>query len=231
MAGWTVDEGLSALIAQWKKEHPGAVVGTIAGGGHTTDPRKTDHAPEYQGSAPGADKGEVDAADFMPGKGGVTMRELRELRDNLLEARDSRLLMMIFEDEIVSAVVSPWNIRDYGGAFHGHLHVSVNDKYAANIRPWDIDGKGEAVARTLTYRKVDGALPELRVGDEDQSGKTAYIRRAQALLGVGVDGVYGGETARALDKRMTAQTAYKQSSTNGAKLYEPEWRVLYGLWK
>lgn len=225
---WRVDEGLSVLIAQWKKEHPGAVVYTIGDASHLS--HDSEHNPEPDGSAPGADAGEVDAADFMPGKGGVTMDTLRDLRNDLLEVRDARLFYMIIDKEIVSSVVSPWKVRHYGGKKHSHLHLSVNDRFKANIEPWDIDGKGDAVARTYTMRPVDGLLPELRVGDEDQAGKTGYIRRVQALLGVEQDGVYGPETARKLAARMAGQDSYEPSASNGGKLYEPEWRVLYGLW-
>lgn len=223
---WHVDEGLAVLIGQWKAKHPGAVVYTIADNAHSTDPDVSQHAPEPSG--------EVDAADFMPGKGSVTMADLRELRDNLREERDPRLLYLIIDKQIVSSRpvggYPAWAIRPYGGKLHTHLHVSVNDLFARNTNPWDIDGKDDDVAREYTMRQIEGLMPELRLGDEDEDGKTAYIWRAQRLLGVGADGVYGRVTSTALAKRMAAQSAYKPSSSNGTKLYEPEWRVLFGLW-
>jgi hypothetical protein len=73
-------------------------------------------------------------------------------------------------------------------------------------------------------------LPELRVGDEDAAGHTAWIWRVQLLLGVDADGVYGPATAAALAKRMAGQGTYQPSSSNGGKLYMPEWRTLYALW-
>lgn len=226
---WYVDEGLAVLVAKWKRAHPGAVVGTIGDPSHQS--HTSEHNPEYSGSAPGASANEVDAADFMPGAGGVTMADLVKLRDDLLEVRDPRLLYLITKQQIVSSVVQPWKIRTYGGKYHSHLHVSVNDRFKANRDDWDIDGKGNDVARDYTYRPVDGKLPELRVGDEDNSQSTRYIQRAQRLLGVDDDGAYGAVTAAALRARMRAQDAYPASSSTGAKLYEPEWRVLYGLWK
>jgi len=213
---WHVDKGLAALIAQWKKEHPGAVVGTIGDTSHQAG--KSDHNPEADGS--------VDAGDFMPGKG-VSMDDLRDLAADLVKFRDKRFLYCIIDQRICSSVVDPWNWRPYKGDRHTHLHVSVNDRFETDGSAWKLD----QMARTLTFRPVSGMLPELRVGDEDIDGKTAYIGRAQRLLGVGADGVYGPRTAVALAKRMAGQKAYKPSSTNGGKLYENEWRVLYGLWK
>lgn len=222
---WHVNEGLSVLIDQWKKEHPGAVVYTIADSEHSTDPDVSQHAPEASG--------EVDAGDFMPGKGGVTMAELRELRDDLRDARDPRLLYLIIDNQIVSsrpvAGYPAWAIRPYRGKKHGHLHVSLND-LVNNEKPWDIDGKDGDVAREYTMKPIEGQMPELRLGDEDVPGETAYIWRAQRLLGVEDDGAYGRVTAAALAKRMAAQKAYKPSSSNGTRLQEPEWRVLFALW-
>jgi hypothetical protein len=230
MATWRVDEGLAVLIGQWKAEHPGAVVGTIAGGGHTTDPRKTDHAPELAGSAPGADAGEVDAGDFMTGHG-VTMDDLADLRADLLRGRDPRLLMIIFQQSIVSSVVSPWKVRTYKGAYHGHLHVSVNDRFDRYTRPWDL---GDNVPRDYTMRKLDGSVAELRVGDEDVPGEVQRITRVQAILNavygehLETDGVYGPVTAAAVARVMKGDGA--RSSSNGAKLYVPEWRRILGVW-
>ena len=230
MAAWRVDEGLAVLIGQWKTEHPGAVVGTIAGGGHTTDPRKTDHAPELAGSAPGADKGEVDAGDFMTGHG-VTMQDLADLRADLLRSRDPRLLMIIFKQTIVSTVVRPWVVREYQGDYHGHLHVSVNDRFDRNTTPWDL---GDNVPRDYTMRKLDGSVAELRVGDEDVAGEVQRITRVQAILNVvygfelQTDGAYGAKTAAAVASVMKDDGA--RSSSNGAKLYLPEWRRILGVW-
>lgn len=221
---WHVDEGLAVLIGQWKRLQPGAVVYTIGDENHTTG----EHVPEGQGSAPGADRGEVDAADFMPGHG-VTPAELVALRHDLLVARDPRLLYLIWHDTIVSSVVQPWVTRKYSGKWHDHLHVSVNDRFDRNTSAWDLEA---GVAREYAMMPIPSGvkLPELRVGDEDVPGKTGYIKRVQRLLGVDDDGAYGPVTARALAARMATQTSYRPSSTNGAKLYMPEWRVLYALW-
>lgn len=229
---WYVDEGLARFVGQWKAEHPGTVVYTIGDASHQS--HTSEHNPEYAGSAPGADANEVDAADLMPGKGGVTMNTLRELRDDLIETRDPRLLYLIIDDEIVSSVTEPWKIRPYRGKKHSHLHVSVNDRFDANTASWDIDGKGEIVPRIYTMREVPGRLPELRVGDEDVPGKVQHIKRVQSVLvhvfghDIEIDSAYGPGTARALAAVMRDDDA--RSSNNGGKLYAPEWKRLYGMW-
>lgn len=219
MPVWHVDEGLAVLIAQWKRKHPRATVYTIGDRNHSTDPDVSQHAPEPDG--------EVDAGDFMTGNG-VTLDDLADLHAQLMAERDRRLLMMIFKRTIVSSVVRPWILRPYGGAYHGHLHVSVNDRHEGDTTPWDL----EADVRDYTMRELPAGLklPELRLGDEDAPGKTAYVRRVQQLLKVDDDGVYGAKTAAALKARMAGATGWKASSTNGTKLYLPEWRVLYALW-
>jgi hypothetical protein len=229
MAGWYVDEGLQTLIRQWRERHPGAVVYTIGDTSHSSDPDVSQHAPDDGGTAPGDDRGEVDGADFMPGPD-VSMAELVDLRDELVDSRDPRLLLLIIRQQIVSSVVRPWVVRDYGGAYHGHLHVSINDRFDRNTTPWNL---GDPV-RDYTYREIAGRLPELRVGDEDQPGRTQYVRRAQGALNavwgadLDVDGVYGTATARALRQAMDGDP--NRSSTDGGKLYIPEWRRLFGIW-
>lgn len=211
MATWHVDKGLARLISEWKAAHPGAVVYTIGDDDHKGGP--SDHNPEADGS--------VDAADFMPDRGGVTMADLWELRDGLVRSRDRRFLYAIIGQEIVSSVVAPWTPRPYGGKRHAHLHVSVNDKYESDGSDW----KWETMAgREYTFTEMDVRLPNLMVGDEDTV--TSYISRAQRILKVEDDGVYGPDTAAAVKKWMTGKTA---TTTNGTKIGEPEWRSLYAL--
>lgn len=202
MSNWYVDQGLAVLITAWKKKHPGAVVGTIADDHHSTNPDKTQHAPDRGGSKPGDDKGEVDAADFMPEKG-VTAKELDELFDNLVASHDKRILLLIHRDKIMSSVVSPFKLRQYHGPYHEHVHVSVNDEFDNNQSPWKWE---TAVARTIKSVTVANVqLPEtLQKGDEDgQVGGWNHIGRAQALANwldsktapIATDGVYGVKSA------------------------------------
>lgn len=217
---WTVDEGLQTLIDQWKRAHPGAVVYTIADENHNSD---SEHSPEKQGSEPGADAGEVDAGDFMPGHG-VSDADLVDLRRQLIDSRDSRLLYLIKGQIIVSSVVQPWKDRPYGGAYHSHLHVSVNDRYAANRAAWDIEG-GEPVP--YVRKPITGTMPVLHVGDEDGSGPK-WIMRMQRVLKVDDDGVFGPQTATAVKAWMGSDPA--RSSSNGGTVDIPEWKSILGVW-
>ncbi len=230
-ARWYVDEGLAKLSDEWKKAHPGAVVGTIADDHHATNPNVTQHAPDRGGSLPGDDRGEVDAGDFMPGRG-VTEADLDGLFENLIAGRDPRILYLIHKHTIVSSVVSPWKKRTYGGEYHEHVHVSMNDRFDKNTADWKWE---DEVARVLEYKDITGKLPELQTGDEDGAFPGwNHIGRAQALLNwidnslpdLDCDGVYGARTAVKLRKVMAGKPG---TTTNGTKLREPEWRVLIGL--
>lgn len=201
MINWYVDEGLEQLIREWKREHPGATVYTVGDASHAS--RDSEHNPEPDGSEPGADYGEVDAADFMIK--GLAKSDLQELFDGLLRGRDKRLLYVIFNGRIFSSVVSPWVVRTYSGSDQhtDHVHVSVNDKYDDNESDWQWE---KLVAREIPYVDVPGAsLPLLQYGDDDgaQDGWN-HVGRAQVLANwidheiadVDVDGVYGPGTAR-----------------------------------
>jgi hypothetical protein len=203
LINWYVDEGLAVLIGDWKGAHPGATVYTIGDSNHSTNPDVTQHAPDRGGSKPGDTEGEIDAGDFMPGKG-VTEDNLDDLFDGLVIARDKRLLYAIRRDKIVSSVVRPWEVRDYLGKYHDHCHVSVNDNYANNKSEWHWE---KAMGRTIKYVDIPNAkLPELQFGDEDAAHDGwNHVMRVQALLNLqnktdldrlDTDGVYGARTVQ-----------------------------------
>lgn len=223
---WHVDEGLQVLIAEWKKAHPGAVVGTIGDAAHLS--RDSDHNPEPSGSEPGQDAGEVDAADFMQGNG-VTDAHLDELFNELVDHRDPRILYIIRNRIIVSSVVQPWVKRPYGGSdpHTEHLHLSVNDRFDRNTATWNL---GEAdVQKVHDYTNISGKLPNLAFGMEDDqfSGYNA-IHRMQAVLNyldasvpdLDLDGVYGAET-----KRKVARV----QKTDGSKVSATELAGILGI--
>lgn len=205
MASWYVDEGLAALIREWKKAHSKATVYTIADSAHSSDPDVSQHARDDGGSKPGDDKGEVDAGDFMPGNG-VTDADLDDLFDSLRASKDKRILYVIRRDKIFSSVVEPWKVRPYKGKYHGHCHVSVNDNYDNDQSDWKWE---KLMARKLTFTPITAQLPTLQLGDED-AAFDGYnrIARVQALLNwyekslpdLDTDGVYGPNTARKLAK-------------------------------
>jgi hypothetical protein len=228
MVSWFPDEGLQVLENEWLSLYPNAVVYDIGDTNHSTNPSVSQHAPDKGTSGnPGDTKGEVDAKDFMPGRG-VTDESLRLLFDGLHESRDPRILYVIYEDKIFSSVTSPWVIRDYNGKFHTHVHVSVNDKFFKNISDWSWE---RIMLDRWEYKSVEGArLPsKLSYGleDEDFDGWN-HISRVQALLQVldktlpplDLDGVYGAKTV---------QKVKKVFGGSGKTLTFENLKVLHGL--
>lgn len=228
---WRVDEGLAVLIAQWKKEHPGAVVGTIGDASHAS--RSSEHNPEPDGSEPGADYGEVDAADFMEGNG-VTHADLVELHDQLVEHKDPRVWYLILDGKIVSSTTKPWVERDYSGSdpHRTHLHLSVNDKFDKNVAQWEIEDEPMKNHKALDVNGLK--IGEVKYGDDD-AAFAGYdgVLRAQALLAVltgdevETDGIYGPQVRNALKKQMA-----KAGIPNhpGTVIGIPEWKILVGMW-
>lgn len=227
MASWYTDEGLDTLIKEWKKVHPNATVYRIADDAHSQNPDVSQHAPDDgKSSAPGDDKGEVDGADFMPGKG-VTDKDLDDLAEGLRKSKDSRILYVIRRNRIFSRTVQPWVWRPYNGKYHGHTHVSVNDNFDKNTANWNWE---EPVARTVKMLEGTVKWPELIIGDDDDilPGYNV-IGRVQVMANlldatipdIEVDGVYGAETARKVGRAVKAS-----GSVN--KLTMPIYKVLFG---
>lgn len=232
---WYVDEGLAVLIAQWKKEFPNAVVYTVGDASHAS--RDSEHNPEPAGSLPGADLGEVDAADFMVGSGKPgqpTKADVQRLRDDLIEHRDARLWYVIWNHKITSSTTQPWVERDYSGSDQhtDHAHVSVNDKFDKNTASWKLEDEMKTHARV----DLDGhSISELKYGDDDDAfdGFNGVIR-AQALLRVlqdktiDPDGVYGPKTRNAV-KALMIRVGDKANTGN--KIGLAEQKALCGIWK
>lgn len=144
-ADWYPDRGLGTLIAQWREEHPGAVVGTIGNEAHQAG--TSDHNPEADGS--------VDAGDFMPGAG-VTQDDLDQLAETLRTHRDPRIAYVIRRQRIFSSTVQPWVWRPYDGDYHSHTHVSVNDRHENDTSLWE--GFDMALTADDVKKIVDGLL-------------------------------------------------------------------------
>jgi hypothetical protein len=227
----SLDEGLQQLAAQIRRERPGAVIWYIGDAGHSTDPDVSQHAPDRGTSGrPGDTRGEYDAID-VPLLGGVDDDDLDRWFAQLRKGRDPRILYAIRRRKIFSSVVSPWVLRDYGGAYHGHLHVSVNDNYRANRAPWQI---GDQPVRTPERIVVNAGLPVLLMGDEDPEpaieGRYQHVKRFQVmanwldstLADLDVDGVYGAKSRQ----KLAAITG-----GNGRTVDEDVWRKLFGLYR
>lgn len=232
---WYTDEGLVRLDTEWKAEHPGAVVYHIGDTNHSPNPRTSQHAPD-DGKSGGAgdDKGEVDGADFMPGHG-VTEDDLDDLAENLRKSKDPRILIVIRRQRIFSSYASngvpAFTWRHYSGKYHGHTHVSVNDKFDKNTSDWNWEN---TVAREYTYKEIPGKFPELKYGDEDQDGRTQHIHKLQGAINGGFgadldcDGVFGANTKAEVKKIMKDDPA--RSSNDGSKIGVPEVKRIYGIW-
>lgn len=226
MATWFVDEGIAGLTKEWKIAHPGATVYTIGNSVHSKDPDISQHAPDDgKSSKPGDTKGEVDAADFMEGKG-VTQIDLAELFSGLYRSRDKRIFYVIYRDQIFSSVTKPWVLRKHTGAYHSHVHVSVNDNYANDASDWKWE---KLVARQIPEVKVEGiTVPLLQYGDEDSADEGYnHIVRAQLLANwlekanpLDTDGVYGAKTA------MKFKSIF---GGNGKTLSVANYRKLHGI--
>lgn len=224
---WYVDEGLKTLGNEWLRVHPGAIVFYIGDASHAS--RDSEHNPEPAGPEPGADYGEVDAGDFMIGKG-VTHADLQELADGLVESRDARILYLIWNGRICSSVVVPWVWRTYHGADQhtDHMHLSVNDKFDKNTADWKWE---PTVPQNWTMKELPKAkLPaELKYGQEDVAfNGYNVIGRLQAIANhlerslpaIDTDGVYGANTARKVGKLL---------QTDGKKITAEQLAGFYGI--
>lgn len=202
---WYVDKGLAQLNKQLRKRYPGIVIGTI-GDKHHKPPSQ--HVPEADGS--------VDASDYMIGHY-FPRREADRTFRALLRNRDPRLLYVIYDRKIFSSVVQPFRVRDYDGddPHTGHMHVSVNDLHERDGSPWKLE------ARKVTMTDLDGQLPVLKFGDDDDDLGHAWVRRVQLLRGITPDGIYGMQTAAAVKKLMNGG----DGRTVGAR----EWAWLLAL--
>lgn len=209
---WYVDHGLEVLIQQVKSKYPGIVVGTIADSHHKPP---SDHIPEADGS--------VDAADFMLGSH-FSKSDGDWLVGKLVEHRDPRIAYIIWQRRIISATVSPWVWRPYGGSdpHTGHVHLSVNDKHTTDTREWDLGGIMYHYVPLVGY-----GVPELHYGANDQqTDGWNSVHRAQKLLNyvtdanLTEDGIYGPATANAVKKLVGG---------NGRTIDAAVWVRLFGL--
>lgn len=226
---WTLDEGLERLDDEWKAIHPGAVVYHIGDANHSKNPRASQHAPDDgKSGGPGDTVGEVDASDFMPGKG-VTETDLDELAEGIRESRDPRILIGIRRQRMFSSYAvaghPAFTWRPYSGDYHGHFHLSVNDAFKNNPSDW----KWEPMANEVPVVKVDGVwVPQLAIGHDDAVDEGInHVARAQLMLNyidsktadIQVDGVYGAKT------RDKVRSAF---GGDGKTINTDQWRRLHG---
>lgn len=201
MVTWYTDKGLATLIGQVKAQHPGMVVGTIAGGGHVSTWPDTDHAPEPDGS--------VDAADFMVGPK-FTKLDGDRLVMALVQHRDRRIAYIIWQGRIMSSTVQPWVWRVYKGSdpHTNHVHLSVNDSHENDKSNWDLSVV-EKMPAMFTINDVQ--VPIIGEGDDDAKlGGYNHIARIQRLKGIEPDGVWGPLTTKAVGAKKMTVALYNQ---------------------
>ena len=213
---WYPDRGLATLIGQWREEHPGAVVGTI-GDEHHKPP--SEHLPEEDGS--------VDAGDFMPGTG-VSQADLDDLAETLRTHRDPRIAYVIRRQRIFSSTNQPWQWRPYSGAYHGHTHVSVNDRHENDTTRWAGVGRAPEpdapeVPNMVRFQVTGQAAQYLPNGGVVPDGATAARLQAAGVPLVQVDNeadlnlLLGGDTGPVLelDYDLLAKALLRQLSEAG----------------
>ncbi len=126
-----VDSALVTLDRQWRGEHPNAVIYHRGDKNHRPP---SDHLPEEDGS--------IDASDVMPGPN-VSENDLDELAESLRRSRDYRIAYVIRRQRIFSSRVvdgvPAWTWRTHKGAYHGHVHISRNDKNESDNSEWELD--------------------------------------------------------------------------------------------
>lgn len=208
---WYLDKGLGTLSTQLRDRFPGITIWSIGDADHQGG--ESDHNPEEDGS--------VDAIDIPINKH-FTRSEAEWLFNTLITMRDKRISFLIFDHRIVSSTVRPWVIRDKNIEPHeDHLHLSVNDKHENDSSEWKLETK-----MRVNEIQLDGLrLPVVRYGEsDDKFGGYDMIRRAQRLLKVADDGIYGDDTKNAV-KRFLGDSY----TGDGKKIDLSVWRQLMGL--
>ena len=145
--------------------------------------RKSDHNPDRDGV--------VRALDIThdPANG----VDCRRLAEGLRQARDARVSYVIFDRQIYSTTVSPWEWRAYRGSnpHTRHMHVSVVADRARydDTRPWHVASEPVPADKQARPRNA----VRLRNGDEGPA-----VRELQHILDIPRDGVFGTQTEAAV---------------------------------
>jgi hypothetical protein len=215
MVVWYVDPALQRFIDQWRRLHPGAVVGTIADPFHKPP---SSHIPEADGS--------VDAGDVMPG-GSVTQLALDELAETLRVNRDPRILYVIRRQRIFSGPdgPDPFEWRPYGGDYHGHLHLNVGDAHEGKpVTDWDLT-RGDDMPSAGEIATAVWAAESAEYYDADADGvrqrrtRVDILHRAEAAA-QRADDAAGAAVVAAQQSASLAQQAVDDMTAMRATLEE-----------
>lgn len=193
---WRLARSLEVLRSELRSRWPGTTFWTIGDDNHG---EWSDHSPNAAGV--------VCAADIL-GDGGM---DLDWFAEYIRTCGHRDLDYVIHRDRIASAG-GPW--RNYFGAYHSHVHVSVGDGPDGHATggydhtdPWGIASSGHHALPTL------GGIMLPRHGDSGP--EVGYWQRILTELGedlprYGVDEDYGDETAKAV-----RSWYYKHPGTDG----------------
>lgn len=209
MASFHLARSLGALRAQANARWPGrdrTSDGWIGDTSHAA--RASDHNPDWD--ALGARAGIVRAYDLdedLDGNGTDRGAELRWWVDWLVATRDPRVAYLIYEGQIVSSTVRPWQWRPYTGpnAHTKHVHVSILHTVAAenDTRPWfpaapveDDMPYTEAQLEQINRRAMAKELTTLGSDSRTAIGKMIDGAVARVLTGVSTTEVDEAEVAR-----------------------------------
>jgi hypothetical protein len=140
------------------------------------------------------------------------------------------------DDETSGDITHLWHIHDSFrrniiGSFM-HMWQALTMDMGWTVAEWraSVRELEQMAKRQYEYLELTGKLPILLKGDSDSAqGGTAYVARAQKLLGVEADGEYGAGTAAKV-KALTLEKGATRTDPNGNKIGEAEWRKLIGLW-
>jgi hypothetical protein len=205
---WRLAKSLATLRTEVRARYPGTTFWTIGDEDHQNG--YSDHNPNSRGV--------VCAADILD-DGGM---DLDWFAEAVRTCGHPDLDYVIWRDQIADADRA-W--QDYGGAYHGHVHVSVGDGPDGrstggydSTAPWGIEHTGGGSAPKPSRI----ARPTLRPNDnEPEVGKlqrnlnegidagllvdnhfgpatTAAVRELQRRAGLATDGIYGRDSAAAL---------------------------------
>lgn len=150
---WRLAASLETLRGSVIERWPGTTVGAIGNAAHC--PGTSDHCPNAQGVVRAIDVMNPAAADV--------------LWDDLQKRRDQRFKYGIHDAQIVSSLVSPWQVRRYTGPnpHTHHLHISVSNRAVLydDPSPWNLeddmplDDDDLAKIRVLVREEILSVVP------------------------------------------------------------------------
>lgn len=138
------------------------------------------------------------------------------LADALVKSRDPRIKYLIWNRQICSSKISPWQWRPYHGAnphqHHVHISVSADPKLYDDASPWNLNftnptadeaSTDNSANRSSSNGPVTTAKPA-PVRDLRRGMTGDDVREIQRRLHITVDGDFGPNTEKAVKAFQTA---------------------------